>query len=180
MLLSKTERASDADNGLQELRESVYIVMRNEGGMLLSRRPSVDGDSFQDIESMDFNQLRGLLEDLAVKSSATRNTLERELLADRFVTAYCTLKDLVTKSDALKRLHSRHLTKGTTHINNAVAISSRQSALSRGPSQKNMSMKQGVKHVSLQDSVRLNRKENKSERNAQLFINMHSLIYKRL
>lgn len=182
MLLSKADRASDVDNGLQELREAVHVVSRNEAGMQnLIRQTTAGGDTFQDIEGMDFNQLRSFLEEVAVKSSSTRNTLERELLADRFVTAYCTLKDLASKCDALKRQHSKHRTMDTTRTS-VVSISSRKqdvAVIARGPSQRSLSIKQGVKTASLQDSVRLNRKENKSERNAQLFINMHSLIYKR-
>eukprot|EP01031_Cornospumella_fuschlensis_P000158 gene158-191_t len=144
VLLGKTDRGSDAENGLQELREAVFTVMRSEGGMQNANRrlTAVENDTFQDIENMDFNQLRSLLEEIAVKSSTNRNALEKELRADRFVTAYCTLKDLAAKSDAIKKQHSKHRVMDTTRTS-AVSISGRQQqVLSRGASQQGLSGRQ--------------------------------------
>eukprot|EP01031_Cornospumella_fuschlensis_P041200 gene41200-50275_t len=77
--------ATEMTAALLELKDAMTRLMNPR----LSQSPSG-----ADFDSLDFEQLRSLLDELAGKSLKVPNALERELRCDRFVTAYCDLKKL--------------------------------------------------------------------------------------
>lgn len=95
------------DAFVKELFDAVRFI-RNE--YFFRRDPTmseISRDDFITIESKSYDQLKRLLTDIAMRSTKSRNPLERELKRDRFITAYCNLKNIMEKQKFESQLSSK-------------------------------------------------------------------------
>ncbi|RYH22282.1 hypothetical protein EON65_19475 [archaeon] len=102
ILLNRVE-GSHSDTYIFELRDTLCklaLYVPQEPAQTLSER---DRRLIQQVESHDYNELKGLLEEIVHKSAKNHNILERELKCDRFITAYCNLKSLNDQMEDVSR-----------------------------------------------------------------------------
>eukprot|EP01031_Cornospumella_fuschlensis_P035387 gene35387-42892_t len=93
LLLDRVE-GTHSDTLILELKDALNRMVLYVPRENCSYLSEADRRLIQDVESRDYDELKGLLEEIVHKTAKNYNALERELKCDRFITAYCSLKTL--------------------------------------------------------------------------------------
>lgn len=89
--------ATDMTPALIELKDATTRLINPRAPQSPTAAQSTEFDS------LDYDQLRALIDELAGKSLKVPNALEREIRCDRFISAYCDLKKLRDRSNEVAK-----------------------------------------------------------------------------